>query len=51
MDQTRAALLIVPKRAKGKKKKRRPRVKEREIPYYCYQSKASSSPAALMGPP
>lgn len=48
MDQTRAALLIVPKRDK---KKRRPRVREREIPYYCYQSKASSSPAALMGPP
>lgn len=45
MDQTRAAVHIVPKLDKKKK-----RESEGELPYYCYQSKASSSPAALVGP-
>lgn len=49
MDQTRAAVLIVPKQDK-KGDSEGEREREREIPYYCYQSKASSSPAALMGP-
>lgn len=51
MDQTRAAVLIVPKQdIKRRPRERRERGSEREIPYYCYQSKASSSSAALMGP-
>lgn len=44
MDQTTTAL-HVPKQYKKKETVRR-----EKIPYYCYQSKASSSLAALLGP-